>query len=88
MEKRNALDRIEKKKNEVVELYNKTKNKSSKLNRSRPQSVASALTYYWICSKKMDISLKKFAQKVDLSELTIQKNAKEVSIVLGTTDII
>jgi transcription initiation factor TFIIIB Brf1 subunit/transcription initiation factor TFIIB len=74
-------------KNEVVELYNKTKNRSSKLNRSRPQSVASALTYYWICSKKMDISLKKFAQKVDLSELTIQKNAKEVSLVLGTQDV-
>jgi transcription initiation factor TFIIIB Brf1 subunit/transcription initiation factor TFIIB len=75
-------------KNEVIDLYRKTKNRSSKLNRARPQSVAAALTYYWICKKNMDISLKKFAQKVDLSELTINKNAKEVSLVLGTPKIV
>jgi hypothetical protein len=75
-------------KNEVIELYHKTKNRSSKLNRARPQSVAAALTYYWICKKNMDISLKKFAQKADLSELTINKNAKEVALVLGTPKIV
>ena len=36
----------------------------------------------------MDISLKKFAQKADLSELTINKNAKQVAKVLGTPDVI
>lgn len=75
-------------KKEVIELYRKTKNKSSKLNRARPQSVAASLTYYWICFKKIDIPLKKFASKADLSELTISKNAKEVAIVLNTPDII
>ena len=75
-------------KKEVVDLYCKTKNRSSKLNRARPQSYAASLTYYWICEKKMDISLKKFAQKADLSELTISKNAKEVAIVLGNPDIV
>lgn len=75
-------------KKEVIDLYTKTKNRSSKLNRARPQSVAAALTYYWICHKKMDISLKKFAQKADLSELTINKNAKEVALVLGQPDIV
>lgn len=73
---------------EVVDIYSRTKNRSSKLNRSRPQSLASAIIYYYICLKKMDISLKKFAQKVDLSELTINKNVKEVALVLGTPDII
>lgn len=73
---------------EVAELYDKIKNKSSKLNRSRPQSVAAALTYYWICKKKISISLKEFAKQVDLSELTISKNAKEVAIVLDTPDIL
>ena len=73
---------------EVVEIYSRTKNRSSKLNRSRPQSLASAIIYYYICLKKMDISLKKFAQKVDLSELTINKNVKEVALVLGTPDLI
>ena len=75
-------------KKEVIELYARTKNRSSKLNRSRPQSVAAAITYYWIKKKKIDISLKDFAKKVNLSELTINKNAKEVSLVLGTPNII
>jgi transcription initiation factor TFIIIB Brf1 subunit/transcription initiation factor TFIIB len=75
-------------KKEVIDLYCKTKNRSSKLNRARPQSVASALTYYWICEKKMDISLRKFAQKADLSELTINKNAKEVAVVLGKPHVV
>ena len=73
---------------EVVEIYSRTKNRSSKLNRSRPQSLASAIIYYYICLKKMDITLKKFAQKVDLSELTINKNSKEIALVLGTPDLI
>ena len=75
-------------KDEVIDYYNKTKNRSSKLNRSRPQSIAASLTYYWICKKNIDISLNKFAQKANLSELTINKNAKEVARVLGTPDII
>jgi len=75
-------------KDEVVELYLQIKNRSSKLNRSRPQSVAAALTYYWICKKNINISLKDFAKKADLSELTIHKNTKEVAIVLGTPNIL
>ncbi len=75
-------------KSDVIQLYARIKNRSSKLNRSRPQSVAAALTYYWIRKKKLDISLKDFAKKVDLSELTINKNAKEVALVLGTPNII
>ena len=75
-------------KTEVIKLYARIKNRSSKLNRARPQSVAAALTYYWIRKKQLDISLKDFAMKVDLSELTINKNAKEVALVLGTPNII
>ena len=68
---------------EVIEFYNKIKNKSSKINRARPQSVASSLTYFWICYKGMDISLKEFAKKSDLSELTIDRLAKEIASVLN-----
>jgi len=70
-------------KKEVIELYNKIKNKSSKINRARPQSIASGLTYFWISLKDIDISLKDFAKKVELSELTISKIAKEISDILG-----
>jgi transcription initiation factor TFIIIB Brf1 subunit/transcription initiation factor TFIIB len=70
-------------KNEVINLYSKIKNKSSKINRSRPQSISSGLIYFWISMKNIDISLKEFAKKVELSELTISKIAKEISDILG-----
>lgn len=75
-------------KEEVIELYNQIKNKSSRLNRSRPQSVGAGIVYYWICLNKKDISLKQFTKKVSLSELTINKIAKEISEVLGSPNII
>ena len=73
----------EKHREEVKELYEKVKNKSSKINRSRPQSIASSIIYFWICLNDIDISLKNFAKKVDLSELTISKLSKEISNVIG-----
>jgi transcription initiation factor TFIIIB Brf1 subunit/transcription initiation factor TFIIB len=75
-------------KDEVGKLYEQIKNKSSKLNRSRPQSVASGLVFYWICLKKKEISLKEFAKKVILSELTISKIAKEIAEILQTPNIV
>src|SRR3990167_117969 len=66
-------------KQEVKKIYEQIHNKSSKLNRSRPKSVTSSLVYYWICKRKMDISLKDFTKKVGLSELTITKLAKEIA---------
>jgi len=69
---------------EVNALYKKINNRSSKLNRSRPQSVAAALTFYWICTKNRKITIKDFSKKVELSELTISKNAKEIANILGT----
>lgn len=73
-------------KEEVVKLYHQIKNKSSRLNRSRPQSVASGLVYFWICSKQKEITLKQFTKKVSLSELTVNKIAKEISDVLGAEE--
>jgi len=72
-------------KKEVLDIYEKVKNKSSKLNRSRPMSVASGIVYYWILSKNKDITIKDFAKKVSLSELTINKISKEISDILGET---
>jgi transcription initiation factor TFIIIB Brf1 subunit/transcription initiation factor TFIIB len=69
-------------KDEVIKLYHQIKNKSSKLNRSRPQSVASGIVYYWICQKDKDITLKQFTKKVALSELTVSNIAKEISDVI------
>jgi transcription initiation factor TFIIIB Brf1 subunit/transcription initiation factor TFIIB len=70
-------------KKEVFEIYLKIKNKSSRINRSRPQSTASAITYFWICFKKIDITLKEFAKKSELSELTIERLSKEIARIMG-----
>ena len=75
-------------KQEVINLYHQINNKSSRLNRSRPQSVASGLVYFWICSKQKDISLKQFTKKVSLSELTVNKIAKEITDVIGDGSVI
>lgn len=87
-ENMDAFGATEKQKEEVYELYKKIKNKSSKLNRSRPQSIAAALTFYWICKKKKNISLKEFTAKTDLSETTISKLASEIANILGTPDVV
>lgn len=73
----------ESQKQEVIALYETIKKKSSKLNRSRPQSVSAAMIFYWIGLKGKDISLKDFAKKVSLSELTINKIVKEISEILN-----
>lgn len=70
-------------KNEVYDIYAKINNRSSKLNRARPQSVAAAVIYYWVCSREINIPIKEFASITNLSELTIMKNMKEVEDVLA-----
>jgi transcription initiation factor TFIIIB Brf1 subunit/transcription initiation factor TFIIB len=70
-------------KKEVIELYNTVKNKSSILNRSRPQSFAAGLIFYWITTRNKDVNLKYFIKKVNLSELTINKISKEISRILS-----
>lgn len=65
-------------KREVVEIYNKIKDKPGKLNRARPQSIAAGITYYWISANDKKISISDFITKVGLSELTIMRIAKEV----------
>ncbi len=69
-------------KEEVACLYKKIKNKSSNLNRARPNSVASGLVYYWIQSTGIQITLKEFAASCNLSDITITKIAKEVSAII------
>lgn len=79
------MDKFEastKHKTDVIELYKKIKNKSSYINRSRPQSIASGLVRYYILIKKKDISMDDFKKKVKLSELTIENMVKEIAKIL------
>lgn len=72
----------EEQKNEVIAIYNQIAKKSEKLNRSKPQSVASGVVYYWIVQTNKNITLKEFVEKVKLSELTITKMVKEIEKII------
>ncbi|MDB4413286.1 hypothetical protein N9189_02055 [Pirellulaceae bacterium] len=81
----NIMDKFEatkQQKKEVVNIHNQIKNTSYKLNQSRPKSVASALVYYWIQKTGKNISMKEFTEKVDLSEITVDKLSKEIDRVI------
>ena len=63
------------------------KNKSSILNRSRHQSVASGIVRYYILITGKNISMQDFKSKVNLSELTINRIVKEIARILGNEEL-
>jgi transcription initiation factor TFIIIB Brf1 subunit/transcription initiation factor TFIIB len=73
---------------DIIDLYKFVKGKSETLNRSRPQSVASGVIWYWIKTHQRQVGIKEFIKKVDLSELTVTKMAKEVAKLCGNEGII
>jgi len=67
----------------VKNIYSKIENiRNKKLNRSRPQSVASGVVYYWILINGKNITLKTFSKITELSELTIAKLEKDIRQIL------
>jgi len=67
---------------EALKIFVYIKDKSSLLNRSRPQSVACGLVRYYIARKNPDISMDFFRSKIQLSELTISRIVKEIGRIL------
>lgn len=82
MDKFNANDNQKK---EAIAIYDKIKNKSSLLNRSRPQSVASGIVRYYIVQNNKDINMDFFKSRVHLSELTITRIVLEIENLLDLT---
>lgn len=78
----------EERRTEIIALYHQVKNKSSILNRSRPQSVASGIIWYWIKLNQKQLNMKEFTSRVDLSELTVIKMAKEVARICGKEGVV
>lgn len=71
-------------KTHVLNLYEKIKNTTNILNRSRPQSVSSGLIYYYMTEiLNKQINIKDYILIVGLSELTIRKICKEIARVLA-----
>lgn len=73
---------------DLVNLFLKCHAKSSLMNRSNPQSVASAMVYYYLCSHSQAMTCAKFASIVNLSVITISRLASDISRIMGTADTI
>ena len=69
---------------DVVKLYEEIKDRSSIINRARPQSTSAGLVYYYILKMDKNITMKDFLSKVKLSELTIKKVVKELDKLFKT----
>ena len=65
--------------NEVLDIYKSIQNRSSRLNRARPQSIAAGVVFFWMKKNNKDITIKQYSKKVKLSELTINKIIKEIN---------
>ena len=70
-------------KEEAIGIYNQLKDKSSMLNRSRPQSLAAAVVRYYIQKRNNGITMEYFLSRVNLSELTILKLVTEIEGLMG-----
>lgn len=67
---------------EALSIHDRLENRSSLLNRSRPQSVASGVVQYYINKKNPEFSMDYFRKKVKLSELTLSRITKEIETIL------
>lgn len=70
----------------ILTLTKYFRNSSETLKRSSPQSVASAIIYFYLClykdyRKQLGLTKNKFAEKAQLSDITITKLAREAAIV-------
>lgn len=74
----------------VLELYNKLKEKSYLLNTSNPQSIGSGFVYYYLkkINKKNDFEINPsvFGKIVNLSEITISRIANEIEDIMNSND--
>jgi transcription initiation factor TFIIIB Brf1 subunit/transcription initiation factor TFIIB len=75
-------------KTEIYEMYQSIKNKSTIINRSRPQSVIASLFYYYIGVKRgfNNVNMNDFVKTVNLSKLTIDKISKEIQSILSESN--
>ena len=81
------LNATKEQKQDVITLYEtikKTPAKSSLIKRSKPQSVAAGLVFYYITKNNKKITMEEFTQIVGLSDLTITKLVKEIVQILET----
>lgn len=69
---------------EALEVLHSVRDRTPLLARSRPQSLAASVVYYWIVSTNRGISLEDFRAYVNLSSATILRIQNEIAMVLAS----
>ncbi len=83
------LNATKEQKQDIIALYERVKHaptQSSLIKRSKPQSVAAGLVFYYISKHNKKITMEEFTAIVGLSDLTISKLVKEISHILDTLE--
>lgn len=68
----------------IIQISRYLENTSRTLGRSSPQSVASAVVYFWLClnpdiKKELGLTKNRFAEKAQLSDITVSKLVREAA---------
>lgn len=66
----------------VISLFKKIEGRSEILSRARPQSVAAGLIRYYIIKHDRKITMENFKEKVQLSDLTINRIVREITRII------
>lgn len=69
---------------DVVALYEKVSPDSRLFRESRPQSVAAGIVFHYISTTSNNMTIKEFAKKVKISDLTINKIRAEIKRILDS----
>jgi hypothetical protein len=67
---------------QVYNIFKKVRKKSSTIIRSRPQSVAAGVVYYWITKTNREIDIDEYSSKVGLSISTIENIVSEIETII------
>lgn len=72
----------------ILQICKQVENRSSMIEQSQPQSVAAAIVYLYLCmhpqyKKELGLTTTVYAQKVGLSDMTVNKLTNEASEIVG-----
>lgn len=77
------LDNIKLHSDNINKIYKLIENRSSLINRSNPQSVASGLVFYYCQLNNIDLNCYKFSRKIGLSDITVGKIYRNIHSILS-----
>lgn len=83
----NTLNQFDATKEQIAEatvIYHTIKESKMPIANSKPQTIACGIIFYWLTKSGSSVTIKQFAEKVGLRDITIEKVAKDIDGYLET----